>query len=260
MTTFNFYRFLNTLRWDWLSNRGQFNIAAGVFFGVFLFFFFTNGILTMNDADTHTVAVLNNSGLALMMFIFALFTTIGSVFQPLYKGRQPHVHYLMLPASNLEKFLSRHTVYIVGLIVSFGMAFIAADVLQYIAGGIMGVKGNTMIIVQQRDLWTASTQGHDSTWLTVWSFLYLVSLFILGGTLFRKYPALCTFVVIIAVTLLLGATFTHNANNNPGFHFNLEMASDIVNVAMPLLTIINILLAYRLFCRTQLVGRQLLNI
>jgi hypothetical protein len=158
---------------------------------------------------------------------------------------------LMLPASNLEKYLMRYASWIILLPIQLA-AFFAADLIQYVFGLVVGheqVKLVTSAVIEfcQSDMPLSYRMNF------VWLFVWLHSLYAVGATFFRfrKNNWIATTLVLIVVGILLSAIAGHWQNVNM-FWWNNH---DYFSLLFPVLFVVNFWLSYRLFCRIQVIGK-----
>jgi hypothetical protein len=158
---------------------------------------------------------------------------------------------LMLPASNLEKYLMRYASWIILLPIQL-VAYFSADLLQYVFGLAVGheqvrLVTNAVIESFQSDM----PLSYRMTF--VWLFVWLHSVYAVGATFFRfrKNNWIATTLVLIVVSLLLSAIAGQWSYVNM-FWWNNHY---FFNLAFPLLAVVNFWLSYKLFCRQQVIGR-----
>jgi hypothetical protein len=183
---------------------------------------------------------------------FAVTLVLGSSFM-FYSmsGKHDMQRLLMLPASNLEKYLMRYASWIILLPIQLA-AFFVADLIQYVFGLVVGheqVKLVTSAVIEfcQSDM--PLSYRMNFVWLNVW----LHSLYAVGATFFRfrKNNWIATTLVLIVVGILLSAIAGHWQNVNM-FWWNNH---DYLSLLFPVLFVVNFWLSYRLFCRIQVIGK-----
>ena len=95
-------------------------------------------------------------------------------------------------------------------------------------------------------------------------YLFLLSVLMLGGVLFRKHPfiwtSVSTMTAIFAITLIAGFIAKFVLPNHTHLHISLDVPRTVGNIVMAVLTVFNIWLSYRLFCRLQLVQHKWFNV
>ena len=201
------------------------------------------------------------------------------------KGRA--MNYLMMPATNMEKFLSRVFINVVMVIVMAYVALFLADLARmlYVAiSDIEGFYGFTVptVFVSGSDPFVEIYKSAGQEWGTVEGLreivsfnptrgfiaaswlgvlvLLLHSLFILGGCIWRKaaiIKTLATGLAIIFITVWLveefnlGDLFTEDWLK---WYFS-SYISRVLTYSLLLLPIFNWWLGYRLFSRKQMISR-----
>lgn len=202
---------------------------------------------------------------------FALVLTMGgmiaasTVLNPI-SDKPGSTEFLTLPATNVEKFLSRVTIVTLGFALSALVSLVAVGALYYLLAAIFGLDAYgsltfyclkvlftpaQMIEGPAREAW--SWQG------TLASYGFLVclqSMFMLGGSVWRRFPLVKTLGVVVALAIILPPILVH-------FSFHPQTRSELVAIFPTILAttgsillaiaIINGLLSYWLFTRKQVV-------
>ena len=94
--------------------------------------------------------------------------------------------------------------------------------------------------------------------------IWLHSLFLLGGVLFRRYAWIIT-TLLVAGFVFLGAWLSIEVFQwviSEGYYIEITNITALlvsVTVLLALLTIVNFVVSYILFCRMQVVGRKWCN-
>ena len=132
MKNFNMTRFGRVLKLDFVEGRKAMMWGALCMLLLYLFFFWFAWNIGMhvsavNDGDTYVKGLCQAvAGFSMMaMFIFFLITA-----STLYRGeqkKQQRIAWLMLPATNLEKFLSRWIYMLAFMLVGGVLPIILAD-------------------------------------------------------------------------------------------------------------------------------------
>lgn len=163
---------------------------------------------------------------------------------------------LMLPASNLEKYIT-HYAFTWLFFLSLSGGILITDILQYAVHTMMGHEGARLMIqdlVQGKLL--ERIVGNENTSLVLFSWgtiiVWLHSVFALGATFFKSYKQgiNLTISLLFVFGLLIFALF--------GFGIVVETWWNNVqffNAMFLLLTPVNFLLSYYFFCRQQITAR-----
>ncbi len=183
--------------------------------------------------------------------------TPGAMFYPYYKIKEKYQNrgLLMLPASNLEKYITHYAfTWLTALGILCGM--VIADLMQYAVHAMMGHEG-AMLMIQ--DLPNMISHGraftHSDSSLILFSMVsiavWLHSVFALGATFFKSYKqgVNLTLLTLLVFGMLMFALF--------GFDFIAFWWKNVqfFNALFILLIPVNFLLSYHLFCRQQITAR-----
>ena len=248
---FNIKRFINTFVWTLEASKKELITSV-----VSLFFVFSL-VLTLGS----TTHVFNNiefaSGFCTGIF-FVYVMISGCWIGSNLKTKQQIIMYKMLPASNLERFLSRYF-YITFIWIMGGiLAFAAADLVQIIVNIIIGNEVKSSIPF----IYIAISDGSEEG-LPFIEFLamYLVyvwihSLYILGGVFFRKNQ----FVLTTLVNIVLAIVLTKIIKETGIFIFIDDIQTTFIIVFLILLIALNYYLSYKLFCRIQVINNKWINL
>lgn len=210
------------------------------------------------------------------------------------KGRG--INYLMMPATNLEKFLSRALIVTVMLIVMAYVALFCADLARMLYASIVdaeGFYGFTVPCVLAEfgetfpsfyrtggEVWGLTADGTVrmigfnafygvvNVTAMVLFFLFMHSLYILGGCIWRKAAIVKTLIVQMVVSAAIAWVFVKlepfvlpwlNDVFISFFETEQQAGMTLVSIAVPVLlalTTLNWWLSYRLFSRKQVVAPQ----
>lgn len=251
MIQFDIYRFTKLARWT-LTIDKKYHVKSffqNLVVFTLVFVFFTSIDFTVNQQDANYLPCAIATVVA-----FAVTLVLGSSFM-FYSmsGKHDMQRLLMLPASNLEKYLMRYASWIILVPIQL-VAFFAADLIQYVFGLVVGheqvkLVTNAVIETCQADM----PLSYRMTF--VWLFVWLHSLYAVGATFFRfrKHNWIATSLVLIVVGILLSALAGHWQNVNMLWWNN----QDYFNLLFLALVVVNFWLSYRFFCRTQVIGKYI---
>lgn len=197
-------------------------------------------------------------------------------------NKEKRISYLLLPATNLEKFFSRALFVTVGTALMILVALLALELTHYLLLPLFdlpAVYSQPMLVEVFSMRWAhasvdATGEPVYSWWLMqllVWIFcLWNHSLFILGGSFWYKHPFLKTIGACLAVTILGGILFANLAEGGFLARFSDWMQEHyqdtpqtvnglliIISVVFLLFTVFNWWLSYRMFTRSEVVKRKL---
>ncbi len=250
MIQFNINRFGKLARWS-LTNDKRYYIRSflQVFAVLTLAFLFFTGIVVNTRPNYQACSVV-----AIMMF--AVNIIIGPSFM-FYSMTDKHDRQalLMLPASNLEKYLMRYSTWIL-LFPLYVVAFLSADLIQYLVHVIMGHDNVTFVaaeLLNHIHVLKDNIPLSKSILLDLAIFLFwLHALYALGATFFRsrKFNWVLTTIIFIAFCIVCMWLFSTDAKSGPHTWTHWVMSFLYVVWALA-----NFWLSYRLFCRTQVIGK-----
>lgn len=213
---FQFSRLLMVMRWDVFTNlKTYLNMTLGMTFALLPFLIMQLYQLSKQDQlspDTIDLSYWGMSQYVLMIFSIAMYMMATQIFMVM-KTTGQREQFLMLPASNLEKYISRFLFSTLGAAVAMITAIVVADLVQLIfsflllPGHHQSVCLSTMALLWK--IWTTFIENIDSTGALLLSLLIVTcgvlvhSFFILCGTLFRKHTIVVTTILFIAMTYLV---------------------------------------------------------
>lgn len=274
MKNFNMTRFGRVLKLDFAEGRKAMMWGALCMLLLYLFFFwFAHNIgvhsskydfvndsaqalqLRMNDI-CEGVAVFS----AIAMFIFFLITA-----STLYRGeqkKQQRIAWLMLPATNLEKFMSRWIYMLAFSIVGGVLPFFVADGIHM---GYLWMAGNPVVDATSYILKVLPRVSLPYSPLAKVVDLYLVwvtihSLYLLGGVLFKKFHFIAT-TAVFAVAMACFATVYNSLGYRDTPTPPDYILGNIISIGFSVCLIaLFTWLAYWLFCRWQVVTHKFANV
>ena len=287
MSTFNYNRFSQALKCHFLVERKTwirlFSIFTLVMFFADMFWTRVQGT-SYNDMleqwsyddffSMYNHYVEQTVFFGIIFFCFSMLFGATGMFSQM-KDTRKRSAYLLWPVSNLEK-------YVVSFLLSFGImailtfgAYALADTLRVF---IDWLTGRVIIWGIPKLAEPFQKDAAFDTWQITWMFFtwvfYIHSLYIVGGTLFRRQQFLLTSATIVVVAILLTIilnqinwdnvqidfirttwdekTQTYNQTFYPFFY--------ILNTVVTLLIPIHYWISYKLFTRMQVINNKWLNI
>lgn len=213
---FQFSRLLMVMRWDVFTNlKAYLNMMLGMTFALLPFFIMQLYQLSKQyqlSPDTIDLSYWGMSQYILFISSIAMYMMATQIFMVMKTNGQRE-QFLMLPASNLEKYISRFLFSTLGAAVAMITAIVVSDLVQLIfsflllPGHHQSVCLSTMALLWK--IWTTFIENIDSTGALLLSLLIVTcgvlvhSFFILCGTLFRKHTIVVTTILFIAMTYLV---------------------------------------------------------
>lgn len=272
-------RFGRVLKLDFAEGRKSMIWGALCMLLLYLFFFWfahNIGFHNMTDKDSndpiavqmyiHVICEAVGAFSAMALFIFLLIAA-----STLYRNeqkKQRRIAWLMLPASNLEKFLSRWVYLIAFSLVSGLLPFFVADGIHAIYLSMTGYPVMTAIDdffhvmphvpenVPEGDI----TVFWLSTIMMYSFFIGIHAFYLLGGVFFKKFH----FIAVSALVVLAFAGFASLFNMlvTPRQSMSISITAYYISVTVFWTLVITLFtwLAYRLFCRWQVVTHKFVNL
>lgn len=280
----DFHRLAMVLRWDALSNwkkyvRNTLGLAF-VFSFICICFQFnwrSNGYVTYHDVKDLYLG--NVSGLFMFMS-FIIFFFCGSRIFINMKTKASRSLFLMLPATNMEKFTSRLLYTVLGTSLMIVASWIIADIIQFVfslfltpgmQGSLVGTAFAGLFLKNNFD--SSHFVVRNGTSVLGQTFpvgMFLLSLtifthsfFTLGGTVFRKSATLLT-ICSSFILMFLTALISSFVDDDVLVHFVQSMQPNtfgwlMVNVFL-LLSVFNYWASYKLFTHMQIINNKWFNV
>lgn len=270
MSKFNYSRFGTTFRWTERYSRNTMIKVLFLALAVYLFILLTNTITAsykgMSDDMQQLTLLRAIRSCGVAYFIWVVIS--GTWFCPNIKTKQQRITIKMLPATNLEKFLS-HIAWLAMQLIGMALIFCLADVirvalfaalgLDWIQWGIpvffdmSGVAGDMYILGVK----SAAVYAAGVAWL-----LWAQSLYALGNILLNRYNGVI--VSAIHVILIVALVWIVVKSNTDATITDITLTADTVAyialATFALLGIFNWVMAYRLYSRMQVINNKLINL
>ena len=296
MNSFNFNRFGQTLRWVLATNfRKLLAWTIGAALMVFMGEMFINGINGM-DAHPNPVQMLWDfadvgSGLMVLVTVIMVCSVVSSI-----NDKRKRETFLMLPSSNLEKFLALVFYTTVICVLCMFLAYVVGDTLrmawlwgEYLTWGQETVSQvyNYNGVDETCYSWSSSVpwmlskliprlitvwgNGIYWTWENEWSTLifhvvlavWIHSVYTLGGTLFRKYAFVATSVVLLGGAALFNYVLSYFglAVYNWVDHVlrGITSVGVVLCILLPIFSVINYRASFYIFKGFQLITNKWTN-
>jgi len=288
MNTFNFNRFSQALKCHFLVERKTWIRLFGIFM---LVLFIANLFWTRVQGTSYKFMAEHWSAedlfrnyehyvessvmFGIIFFCIAMLFGATGMFSQM-KDTRKRSAYLLWPVSNLEKYVVSFLLSFVFMaVLTFG-AYMLADALRVLVDWLTGRVVIWGIPKLAEPL--TSPNGPFEYWQVAWMFFawvfYIHSLYVVGGTLFRRQQFLLTSGTIIIVAILLtivlnqidwngvdikfitgnwdDKTQTYTQTFHPSFY--------VLNTAVTLLIPFHYWVSYKLFTRIQVINNKWLNV
>lgn len=267
MKNFNLQRFGRVLRLDFVEGRSQllWQTFAGLMVYLFFFWFAYNiGMtsVTVDNWEWYINGVCEGVGMFGCIAMYLFFLAVASSLFRKEQRKAKRTTYLRLPATNLEKFLSRWVYMFTLSVVGGFLTFFVADAIHMAWLWLTDKPVIAATTYFLKAFPQTSNFGPHETWLNVLC-LYSVlvsahAFFLLGGILFRKYQTVATAIV----GSMLFLVFAHFVTRDQPYMRGIPYAwyYSCLSVFMVALTCVFTVLAYRLFCRWQIATYRFVNL
>ena len=288
MSTFNYNRFSQALKCQFLVSRKTWIRLFGIFTLVmFMYNLFMTRVQGSNYSDmvekwgveqafsSYNHNVESTTAFGIIFFCIAMLFGATSMFSQM-KDTRTRSAYLLWPVSNLEKYVVSFLLsFVLVAILTIG-AYMLADTLRVF---IDWLTGRVIIwgIPKLAEPFN-SPDGPFESWqygwmLFAWVF-YIHSLYLVGGTLFRRQQFLMTSATIAVVVILLTMILNQIDWNSLDIKFTtgtwdektctytriFHPAFYILNAVVTLLIPIHYWISYKLFTRMQVINNKWINI
>ena len=283
MSTFNTTRFSQAMKCQFLVLRKTWIRL----FGIFTLVMFMANLFFTRVADSgyshwaekypselfhHYSRIVEQTAVfGIIFFCFAMLFTASGMFSQM-KDTRKRSAFLLWPVSNLEKYVISIILSVFWMMVITIGAYMLADVLRVFVDWVTGRVIIWGIPIIFNDVFGQAAFDH---WQMVWFFFtfvfYIHSLYIVGGTLFRRQQFLFTSATIAVVGILLimllnqikpdvefisgtwdEKTHTYNQIFHPFFY--------ILNTTLCALIVFHYWASYKLFTRMQVINNKWLNV
>lgn len=261
---------LQLIRFYWRTEKKLYLRLFLMFFAIFLV-----KIALLDFIFMHVnISVYNFSHTAFHTYIYVggIFITLSYLFNAVHHKQQAS-NYLSLPASNIEKFLSRYILGVVGVPILINAGLVAAaSVVTLFLGTMDCLAGHQPAWLQIFDyqcvLYVATFREalmglhpiNQYLFSLFWTNMFILahsSFFIWFGTAFRKagwiYAFIAYFIVIALSVVVL--EMIEVANQSAPL-----ISGTAVRYGAVLATILFTSLAYRSFCRAQVVTHKFITL
>ena len=282
MSTFNINRFSQALKCQFLVLRKTwirlFGIFTLVMFMADLFFTRVQGMqydtiissFPMKEAITrYTYHVQSTVTFGVIFFCFSMLFGASFLFSGM-KDTRKRSAFLLWPVSNLEKNIVNLLLSIIRLAIITVGAYLLADTLRVFVDW---ATGRVVIwgFPKLAEPFAQNAEHWQSAWMFFTWVFYIHSLFIVGGTLFRRQQFLLTSMSIIVVGILL-VSFLNHLDLHIDFITNSwdEKTSTYSTTYYPFFYILHTTLcalivfhywaSYKLFTRMQVINNKWLNV
>ena len=268
MKNFNTRRFGQVLKYEFATNyRTMLWYALGVMLAYVIIFWFVHQNWSHYDPNDelgtqHYLQFVSHS-VAEGAYVVTIIVALASACLWLRNVQQkaPRIVMLMLPATNLEKFLARWVYLIAFTFVATFVSFLAADLLHALY---LGVHDGQMAFATDEYLRHFVA---DTPLLTLEVYVYMLffhSFALMSGVLFKRFhvvAALASWMLLFAVVgYVLHQIFPEPETIIIDSEEAIRQHQIWTTTGALLGTALWTFLAYRIFCRWQVVTRKFVNL
>lgn len=272
---FSIKRIAALLNYEYSNGKKTHLMVFCALFVCFLLFSFYNQIYDYNDAK-----VFAEEQKSIVGFLFILTMCVAAS----RHSKTKNVEYIMLPASNLEKFAVRSFICTVVVLAECVLAYNASELVRLIinailgcqnefrccfsinifpplisddffAGVIHGIKGD--IINSEQYMLTSQNNPQYTT--TLLMMFWAQSLYILCSNIWHKHRLLSGVVMnnLFSFALIyVFFAFYYKTMIDDSIEIKIEKSFRFCNIAFTVFGVLNWLLAYWFFKRNQIVNRK----
>ena len=292
MNNFNFNRFSQALKCQFMVTRKTwirlFGIYTLVLFMANLFItrvqgFKYNSMLDGIEAGNWTMDglirtynhhVQQTVAFGIVFFCIAMLFFASFMFSQM-KDTRSRSAYLLWPVSHLEKYVISLLLNIVLAAVLTFAAYVLADALRVFVDWVTGrivIWGVPKLFEPLGS--NAAFDDWQSAWMFITAVFYIHSLYIVGGTLFRRQQFLMTSAAIVVIVILEAIIQNQISWSGDGLQFvnstwdektltyttTFYPAFYILNTVLCALTVFHYWASYKLFTRMQVINNKWLNV
>jgi len=181
------------------------------------------------------------------------------------KLRQSRINEMMLPATNVEKFVARVVLVSIVFPLIVVAAFLTADVLQQIISMLVNHGARASMTAIAIDFIQA-TSSHSPLWVKLEAILLTSAFAVLGGVFFRKTAWLKTIISLGLILMIVAGSVTfigYMLFTNTDYQLSIPndlMGNITGNIICLALTILMYWAAYKLYTRLQVINNRWINI
>ena len=268
MKKFDINRFGRVLaRLILVRRRKIINLFLGFLIACFIYMILrVCNIFTWQASSTEQIQIdlMGSVDFALTILPAAFFIMGTFVINDL-KSRQSRISEMMLPATNVEKFVARVVLVSIVFPLIVVAAFLTADVLQQIVSMLVNHGARASMTTIAIDF-LKTTSSLSPLWVQLEAILLTNAFTILGGMFFRKTAWLKTIISLILILMIVaglmaGIGFMLLAHTDYQLSIPNDFFGDITgNIIWLALTILMYWAAYKLYTRLQVINNRWINI
>lgn len=255
MSNFNTRRFIQTFKWSMQATKKEMTTIAGCMFFLYLIPFIISVMSSHGKLDIIAESDIQSATITCISFFTFYIMISGCWILNNMKTKEQRIMFKMLPASDLEKYLSR-VIYITVIWFAIGiLTYFLADICRMLICLISGTHGTYSTIPLALKM--ILTENHM---IYAWVF-WAHSLYVLGGTFFRRRQLILTSCVhfLLGFIALFLSRYKNSVIIDPDdMHINVLLC--IYPFVAFAIALFNWWLAYKLFKRSQVINNKWINL
>lgn len=257
------------LRWDVVNNwRKMLNLTIGMAIGLFCVENATMPKPYYGDVDPFATLMYDAAMTMVICVIMFYLAYGGTTILADMRTKQERITTLMLPGTNLEKFLSKLTKSLVIFFLLTVVAFLLAEVARMIVAMVFHHVSTDSLIPYTWKYVTSTLSDIDDIkrasiyYMYAMMWIFGASIGTLGGVIFNRNPFVCTALCIIIASTLFGAITIQADGEVIGDFINAlgDASIWVSGIFVLALALAIFYLSYRIFCRIQAVNSKFFNL
>lgn len=268
MKTFNITRFHNSLLWQVVvRKRILINFAAfGLLFALIpMVFNIVNNFSHIIPMDWNGVASIY------AMIMVAYLTTCGAFIVGNISDKNSRINAFLLPASKLEKFVSRYIFLLIAVPLAAFVGLIVGDIIQMPIYKILSGEASSLTyaflynMAHSYYFWGGMSEGMGTMINGIVVALYIHSILLLCGTFFHRHAWIKSNVLLLLASIVLSAVIMLiaksilNAIYGAGNYVVYLENSIAWYVLFIIFFVFNYWAAYRIYSRMQAINNKWYN-
>lgn len=267
MKTFNITRFRNTLLWQVVDRKKILvNFAA---FG--LLFVIIPMVFNLVSNLSHIVPMDWGVASTYTVIMLAYLATCGAFIVGNISEKNSRINAFLLPASKLEKFISRYIFLLIAVPLAAFIGLIVGDLIQMLIYKVLSGEASSLTYAfvynmsHSYNFWHGMSESKGGWMKVIVLALYIHSLFLLCGTFFRRHAWIKSNVLLFLASIVFSAVIIFIAKSildviygADNYVIYLEY-SEAWNVLIFAIFVFNYWAAYRIYSRMQAINNKWYN-
>ena len=260
MKNFDIKRFGQLMKWTLISQKSQLFKFSMIWMIALLFLLLFNIYLRqfglkMDYASGLRYAMTAAVNAFLVLVVFSpCFILMGM------KTKQSKVNLLMLPATNMEKFVSRYVMVTLVWMLSFAVQFVVADLLQWLLALIAHPAENGLVMTQlfTHKINLIMVTKHHYILFGILLLWWLHSFYLVGGMFFCRHAGIIVTLSLIVLGIAFGSWVVSVFDETTPMW--IKSSLHLFEVLLAALVMFNYWASYRIFKRLQVINNKWINL